>query len=183
MPSLETRTRSALECLAAAKTEGDEMGQYVMALYQQLILHLRRPSHGRVLFTGLMVASMLHDAAGTGKLVAVFVFSHGPGPSVSACMCDCEKGRYSSSPARQRRRASQLAAIGKKLADRRLPCTLAQLCILYPTSPDSALRRRQYRAATVRASRTLESPWSKYHSLDRGRIWVERSFRVVPLFR
>jgi hypothetical protein len=64
--------RSALVGLLAAKTEGEDMGQYVMALYQQSIRH-RRSSHcGVVLVTELMVAERLHGAA--GAFVAVFVF-------------------------------------------------------------------------------------------------------------
>jgi hypothetical protein len=55
-PSFDTRARSGLVCLVAAKTEGEDMGQYVMALYRQLILHLRRPSHcGRVSFMERML--------------------------------------------------------------------------------------------------------------------------------
>jgi hypothetical protein len=62
-PSLDTRVRSGLVCLVAAKTEGEDMGQYVMALYRQLILHLRRPSHcGRVSFMERMLVRTPRDA-------------------------------------------------------------------------------------------------------------------------
>lgn len=65
IPSLETRNCSVLLCLVAAKTEGDEMGQYVMALYQNLILHLRRPYYCWVmLFEERILAEMLHGASG-----------------------------------------------------------------------------------------------------------------------
>jgi hypothetical protein len=50
-------------CLVAAKTEGEDMGQYVMALYRQLILHLRRPSHcGRVSFMERKLVRTPRDA-------------------------------------------------------------------------------------------------------------------------
>jgi hypothetical protein len=62
-PSFETRARSGSVCLVAAKTEGEDMGQYVMALYRQWILHLRRPFHcGRVSFMERMLVRTPHDA-------------------------------------------------------------------------------------------------------------------------
>jgi hypothetical protein len=72
-PSFDTRARSGLACLVAAKTEGEDMGQYVMALYRQSILHLCRPSHcGRVSFMEHMLVQTPRDA-GCRVSVAVAV--------------------------------------------------------------------------------------------------------------
>jgi hypothetical protein len=48
------------------------MGQYVMALYRQLILHLRRPSHcGQVSFMERMLVER-REMLAAGSSVAVF---------------------------------------------------------------------------------------------------------------
>jgi hypothetical protein len=138
MPSFETRDRSVFVCLVAAKTEGDEMGQYVMALYQQLILHLRTPCYcGVILFTEFMLAGTLQDAAGarTGVAVLMFVACTAEGLWVyEAQRCGVQvRALFCSSGVRDKREgvfhhllhapgsapwcptASQLTAIGKKL--------------------------------------------------------------------
>jgi hypothetical protein len=56
-PSFDTRVRSGLVCLVAAKMEGEEMGQYVMALYRQSNLHLGRPSHCGTVSVTVFMAS------------------------------------------------------------------------------------------------------------------------------
>lgn len=42
IPSWETTVRSGFVCLVAANTEGDEMGQYVMALFWRLLAAFAR---------------------------------------------------------------------------------------------------------------------------------------------
>lgn len=64
-PSLDTRVVSRFPCLVAAKTEGEEIGQYVMALFRQSTLHPRWPSHsGLLLFAMLMLVCMLQGLGG-----------------------------------------------------------------------------------------------------------------------
>lgn len=82
------------------------MGQYVMALLQQLIVHLRRPSHCRAVpVTELMLAEMLRSAAAE-TIVAAVVFGGGASKGSSGrrrCMCGAGPERGSSySPARRR---------------------------------------------------------------------------------
>jgi hypothetical protein len=43
VPSWDSCVRSGFVCLVAAKTEGEEMGQYVMAVYGQLVAAFARP--------------------------------------------------------------------------------------------------------------------------------------------
>jgi hypothetical protein len=43
VPSWDSCVRSGFVCLVAAKTEGEEMGQYVMAVYEQLAAAFARP--------------------------------------------------------------------------------------------------------------------------------------------
>ena len=43
VPSWDSCVRSGFVCLVAAKTEGEEMGQYVMAVYEQLVAAFARP--------------------------------------------------------------------------------------------------------------------------------------------
>jgi hypothetical protein len=78
-PSWEVFVRPGSVRLVAAKTEGDEMGQYVMAVYRKQWLHLRAPISMR--------GCMLHEAHASWVMQGWLVVELGGELTRGAAVC------------------------------------------------------------------------------------------------